>query len=255
VIRAAVFGAAGRMGRETCRALSEADDVDLVAAVDPSHAGETVAGIRVAAAAEALADAGADVAVDFTRADAAMRDAAWCLEHGVHVVVGTTGLSADALDEIRRLAEAGEANAVVAPNFAIGAALMLRFAEQAAAYFDAAEVIELHHDGKRDAPSGTALTTARRIAAARRGERRAPEGDEAHPGARGVDVDGVHVHAVRLPGLVAHQAVIFGGAGQTLTIRHDSTDRSSFMPGVLLAVRAVGSLPGLTIGLDALFDR
>jgi 4-hydroxy-tetrahydrodipicolinate reductase len=132
---------------------------------------------------------------------------------------------------------------------------MMRFAEAAAAHFDAAEVIELHHDGKRDAPSGTALTTARRIAASREGARAAPGGDEANPGARGADVDGIRVHAVRLPGLVAHQEVVFGGPGQTLTIRHDSTDRSSFMPGVLLAVRAVASRPGLTVGLEPLLER
>jgi 4-hydroxy-tetrahydrodipicolinate reductase len=169
-------------------------------------------------------------------------------------VIGTTGLQPDDVDELRRLADVNEPNAIVAPNFAIGAVLMMRFAEQAAVHFDAAEVIELHHDGKADAPSGTALATARRIGTAREGAWKAPGGDDAHPGARGTDVEGVRVHAVRLPGLLAHQEVILGGAGQTLTIRHDSTDRASFMPGVLLAARSVASRPGLTVGLEALLE-
>jgi len=181
-----------------------------------------------------------------------MANARWCLRHGVHVVIGTTGVGAVDLEELRRAADAGEANAIVAPNFAIGAVLMMRFAELAAAHLDAAEIVELHHDGKKDAPSGTALSTARRIAAARRGAWAAPGGDEAHPGARGAHVEGIRVHAIRLPGLLAHQEVILGGPGQTLTIRHDSTDRTSFMPGVLLAVRSVASRPGLTIGLEPL---
>ena len=166
----------------------------------------------------------------------------------MHVVVGTTGFE---IDEAWRDAPVG---IVVAPNFAIGAVLMMRFAEQAARHFDAAEVIELHHDQKADAPSGTAIATAERIAAARAGSWAAPGGDERHPGARGADVGGIRVHGVRLPGLLAHQEVILGGPGQTLTIRHDSTSRSSFMPGVLLAIRAVGGRPGLTVGLEALLD-
>ena len=194
------------------------------------------------------------MAIDFTEPDAVMGNARWSLAHGVHVVIGTTGLQPGDLEELRALVEGGDANAIVAPNFAIGAVLMMRFAEQAAAHFDAAEVIELHHDGKKDAPSGTALTTARRIAGAREGVWTAPGGDDAHPGARGTDIEGVRVHAVRLPGLLAHQEVILGGPGQTLTIRHDSTDRASFMPGVLLAVRAVGSRSGLTVGLEHLLD-
>jgi 4-hydroxy-tetrahydrodipicolinate reductase len=184
-----------------------------------------------------------------------MANARWCLAHGVHVVIGTTGLRPDDLEELGRLAEAGDANAIVAPNFAIGAVLMMRFAEQAAKLLDAAEIVELHHDGKLDAPSGTAIATARRIGAARQGSWSAPGADGAHAGARGTEVDGVRIHAVRLPGLLAHQEVILGGPGETLTIRHDSTDRSSFMPGVLMAVRAVGNRSGLTVGLDALLDR
>jgi 4-hydroxy-tetrahydrodipicolinate reductase len=162
------------------------------------------------------------------------------------VVVGTTGFE---IDDAWREAPVG---VVVAPNFAIGAVLLMRFAEQAAAHLPSAEVIELHHDRKVDAPSGTALLTARRIAAARGEVPPSPTGDDAHPGARGADVDGVRVHSVRLPGLVAHEEVVFGGPGQTLTLRHDSTDRTSFMPGVLLAIEAVGARPGLTIGLDEL---
>ena len=253
MIRVAVFGAAGRMGREVCRTVADADDLELVAAVDPHHDGP-VQGVEVVADADVLESAGAEVAIDFTQPDAVMGNARWCLAHGVHVVIGTTGLRPDDVDEVERLAAAGDANAIVAPNFAIGAVLMMRFAEQAAKLLDAAEIIELHHDGKKDAPSGTALTTARRIAAAREGSWTGPGGDDAHPGARGTEVEGVRIHAVRLPGLLAHQEVILGGPGQTLTIRHDSTDRSSFMPGVLMAVRGVADRPGLTVGLDALLD-
>jgi 4-hydroxy-tetrahydrodipicolinate reductase len=195
-----------------------------------------------------------EVAVDFTHPSAVLETVEWCLAHGIHVVVGTTGITPEVLEEIRARTERGHANAIVVPNFAIGAVLMMRFAEEAARHLDAAEVIELHHDGKADAPSGTALATARRVAAARAGTWRPPAGDEDHPGARGTVVDGVRVHAVRLPGLLAHQEVIFGGPGQTLTIRHDSTDRSSFIPGVLLAIRAVGARPGLTVGLEPLLE-
>jgi len=184
-----------------------------------------------------------------------MDDVRWCVAHAIHVVVGTTGLRTEDLDEIARLMEdeGGESNVVVAPNFAIGAVLMQRFAAMAARYFPAVEVIELHHDGKADAPSGTSLATARRIAEATDGRAR-DAGHESVQGVRGGAVDGVRIHSVRLPGLVAHQEVLFGGDGQTLTIRHDSTDRSSFMPGVLLAVREVSTRPGLTLGLEPLLD-
>ena len=252
MIRVGVLGAAGRMGRVVCGAVGGAGDLELVAAVDPSHIGETVEGTLVHGPIESLADASAEVAVDFTLAGAAMDNARWCLANGIHIVIGTTGIAADDLDELRSLADTVDANVIVAPNFAVGAALMMRFAAEAARHFDAAEVIELHHDRKADAPSGTAISTARAIAAARRGDWRAPGGDDAHPGARGADVEGVRVHGVRLPGMLAHQEVLFGGPGQTLTIRHDSTDRSSFMPGVLLAIRAVAGRPGLTAGLDPL---
>lgn len=249
-----MVGAGGRMGREVCRTVAATPDLALVAAIDPAHVGEDVEGVTIAAEPGALTEAGAEIAIDFTHPSAVLANARWCLAHGVHVVIGTTGIPPEGLEELRTLAEAGEANVFLAPNFALGAVLMMRFAEAAARYFDAAEVIELHHDAKADAPSGTAIATARRIAAAREGAWTAPGGDDAHPGARGADVEGVRVHGVRLPGLLAHQEVIFGGPGQTLTIRHDSTDRASFMPGVLMAVRAVSSRPGLTVGLDALLE-
>jgi 4-hydroxy-tetrahydrodipicolinate reductase len=256
MIRVGVVGATGKMGREVCVAVSAAPDLELVAAVSRSRAGETAAdalGIEgsdlvLSDALASLDDASADVLVDFTSPAYAAEHVAWGIEHGMHVVVGTTGFE---IDEAWRDAPVG---IVIAPNFAIGAVLMMRFAEEAARYFDAAEVIELHHDEKADAPSGTAIATAERIGAAREGSWSPPAGDDRHPGARGTDVGGVRVHSVRLPGLLAHQEVILGGAGQTLSIRHDSTSRSSFMSGVLLAIRAVGERPGLTVGLDALLD-
>jgi 4-hydroxy-tetrahydrodipicolinate reductase len=244
------------MGREVCAAVAAAPDLELVAAVSRSRAGETAAdalGIEdsdlvLSDALQALADASADVLVDFTAPAYASEHVVWGIDHGMHVVVGTTGFE---IDEAWREARVG---IVVAPNFALGAVLMMRFAEQAARHFDAAEVIELHHDQKADAPSGTAISTAERIGAARAGSWIAPAGDERHAGARGAEIGGVRVHGVRLPGLLAHHEVIFGGPGQTLTIRHDSTSRSSFMPGVLIAIRAVGERPGLTVGLGALLD-
>ena len=247
-----VLGASGRMGREVCRAVDAADDLTLVAAVDPHHEGAELVNLVIAGSPEVLE--GVDVAVDFTTPGSVIENARWCLGRGIHMVIGTTGIGADGLAEIRRLTGSANANAVLAPNFAIGAALMMRFAEQAARYFDAAEVIELHHDRKVDAPSGTAITTAQRIGAARAGAREAHGGDGSRPGARGADVEGTRVHAVRLPGLLAHQEVIFGSPGQTLTVRHDTIERSAFIPGVLLAIRSVAGRPGLTVGLDALLD-
>jgi 4-hydroxy-tetrahydrodipicolinate reductase len=246
VIRVGVLGAAGRMGREVCRAVGAAADLELVAAVDPS--GEATASTSI----EALADAGATVAVDFTHPSSVLANVRWCLRNDVHAVVGTTGITPADLGEIRALADSGDANCIVAPNFALGAVLLVRFAAEAARYFDAAEVIELHHDGKADAPSGTAIATARAIGAARAGNWSPPEAVGEFPASRGAEIDGVTVHAVRLPGLVAHQEILFGAPGQTLALRHDTTDRSAFMPGVLLAVRAIADRPGLTVGLDAL---
>jgi 4-hydroxy-tetrahydrodipicolinate reductase len=242
MISVAVLGARGRMGAEVCKAVQAAEDLELVAGVD---LGDDIASI-----------AGASVAVDFTHPGAVMDNVAWCIEHGVHVVVGTTGFDADRLAAVDKLvAAAPGVGVVIAPNFGIGAVLMMRFAAEAAVHFDSVEIVELHHPGKADAPSGTAARTAGLVAAARREAGLGPSPDATTSeldGARGATVDGVHVHAVRLAGLVAHQEVLLGGHGETLTIRHDSLDRSSFMPGVLLAVRAVVDRPGLTVGLEAL---
>lgn len=259
MIRVGVFGAGGRMGSTVCRAVHEAPDMELVAAVDPHHAGIDLqqlgvpgTQIQVSSSASAIAGAGAEVAVDFTVVDAARENLHWCAEHGVHAVVGTTGFAEAELDELRATFGASEANAVIAPNFAIGAVLMMRFAEIAAPYFDSVEIIELHHEQKTDAPSGTAVLTAQRIAAASKEWTDDPTTHVVAPGARGGLVDGVPVHAVRLRGLVAHQEVLLGTTGQSLSIRHDSYDRTSFMPGVLHAVRRVRETPGLTVGLDRL---
>jgi 4-hydroxy-tetrahydrodipicolinate reductase len=245
------------MGATVCDAVGSASDCELVAAVDPMHAGAEVAGtgLTIAPEADAMASAKVEVTVDFTVADAARENVRWCAAHDVHAVVGTSGLTGDDLDEFAELFAHGRSNALVVPNFAIGAVLMARFAEMAAPWFETAEIIELHHDGKVDAPSGTALDTARRMATASGTWADDPTTTVNAPGARGGVVgDAIHVHAVRMRGMVAHQEVILGTTGQTLTIRHDSIDRSSFMPGVLLAVRGVSKLPGLTIGLDALLD-
>jgi 4-hydroxy-tetrahydrodipicolinate reductase len=250
VIRVGVVGAAGRMGREVARAVTADPDLELVAAVDPSHAGQVVEGMTIADTLDALTDAEVGVAVEFTRPTAGVANITWCVDHGIHVVTGTTGFDPDPTWSEQR-----DVGVFIAPNFAIGAVLMQRFAEQAVRYLPDAEIIELHHHDKPDAPSGTAMTTARRMAAARGDAEPSEPAEERVAGARGGDVEGIHVHSVRLPGLVAHQEVIFGGQGQTLTIRHDSTDWSSFMPGVVMAVKAVGSRPGITVGLDALLGQ
>jgi 4-hydroxy-tetrahydrodipicolinate reductase len=250
VIRVGVVGAAGRMGREVARAVTADADLELVAAVDPSHAGQVVEGMTIAGTLDALTATGTDVAVEFTRPTEGPANVSWCVAHAIHVVTGTTGFNPDP-----RWAEQRDVGVFIAPNFAIGAVLMQRFAEQAIRYLPDAEIIELHHPDKPDAPSGTAMTTARRMAAARDVVASPGPAEERVDGARGGDVEGVHVHSVRLPGLVAHQEVIFGSQGQTLTIRHDSTDWSSFMPGVVMAVKAVVSRPGLTVGLDELLEQ
>ena len=250
MIRVGVVGAAGRMGREVARAVTADPDLELVVAVDPSHAGQVVEGLTIADTLDALTAAGTDVAVEFTRPTEGPANISWCVEHGIHVVTGTTGFDPDPTWSEQR-----DVGVFIAPNFAIGAVLMQRFAEQAIRYLPDAEIIELHHHDKPDAPSGTAMTTARRMAASRGADAVHETGTERVAGARGGDVEGIHVHSVRLPGLVAHQEVIFGGQGQTLTIRHDSTDWTSFMPGVVMAVKAVASRPGLTVGLDALLGQ
>ncbi len=257
MIRVAVLGAAGKMGRAVCAAVTSDPDLELVAAIAP--AGGQVEGVECATTIQAAVDNRAEVAVDFTRPDAVMENIRWCLSAGIHCVVGTTGLSESDLDEIADRARSSGTNVFVAPNFSIGAVLMMRLSAQAARHLGSCEVIELHHDQKLDAPSGTAARTAALVADAWR-QHGKPAGGESPPaetnasGPRGAEIHGVRVHSIRLPGLVAHQEVVFGGPGQTLTIRHDSTDRSSFMPGVLLAVKAVGGRPGLTVGLEQLLD-
>ncbi len=253
-----VVGAGGRMGLEVCRAVATASDLELVAAVDPIAAGQSVEGLDIEASVEALWEHGAEVVVDFTVAEAVRANLPRYAEHGIHAVVGTTGLSEAELSEAARLFEASTANAVVAANFTISAVLLLKLCEIAAPFMEGVEVIELHHNAKKDAPSGTALHTATAIAAARE---RADSGplsadptvDMVVPAARGAEgPGGVHIHSVRLPGLLAHEEVIFGSPGQTLSIRQDSYDRVSYMPGVLLAVRQVADRPGLTVGIEAL---
>ncbi len=245
-IKVGVLGPRGKVGSEVCRAVEEAVDTELVAAVD---AGDDVA---------ELARAGAEVVVDFTHPDVVMDNLRFCVEHGIHAVVGTTGFDQPRLDRLEAwLADAPGVGVLIAPNFSIGAILMMRFAAQAAPFFESVEVVELHHPEKADAPSGTARRTAELIAAARREAGCPPMPDAtstALPGARGADVDGVRVHGLRVRGLVAHQEVVLGTPGETLTIRHDSLDRVSFTPGVLAGVRAIGEHPGLTVGLDAFLD-
>jgi 4-hydroxy-tetrahydrodipicolinate reductase len=242
IVKVGVLGAGGRMGSEACAAVEGADDLELVARVDVGDPREAL---------EA-----ADVVVDFTHPSAVADNLRWCVDAGLHVVVGTSGVGEELLDDVRGRLQPGQ-GVLVVPNFGIGAVLMMRFAAQAARFYDSVEVVELHHPRKADAPSGTATRTAQMIAAARAeaGVGPGPDATTHDPGgARGATVDGIPVHAVRMAGLVAHQEVLLGSEGETLTIRHDSLHRSSFMPGVLLAVRGVADHPGLTVGLDALLD-
>ena len=248
-LRVAVLGAKGRIGSEAVRSIEAAPDLELVAALGR---GDSL---------ESLTEAGAQVVVDLTHPDAVMGNLDFCVHHGIHAVVGTTGWTEERLAELQHWLVPAEATGLaplpvgvlIAPNFSIGAVLTMRFAQQAARFFETVEVIELHHDNKADAPSGTATRTAQLIAAARAEAGLAPQGDPTThglPGARGADVDGVPVHSVRLRGLLAHQEVLFGDTGETLTIRHDSLHHSSFMPGILLGVRSVVNTPGLTFGLE-----
>ncbi|MGH2694388.1 MAG: 4-hydroxy-tetrahydrodipicolinate reductase [Actinomycetota bacterium] len=234
-----VIGAGGRMGTETCRAVESDAQLELVARVghdDPL---------------DSLVRAGAEVAVDFTTPKAVKDNIRFCIEHGIHAVVGTTGLSAHDLDEIAAWTKEHGANVVIAPNFALGAVLMMRFAALAAPHFRSGEIVERHHEGKKDAPSGTSLRTAALMNEARREPWEVSGGTE---DARGRDAGGIRIHSLRVPGSVAHQEVVLGAPGETLTIRHDSLDRASFMPGVLLAIKKVASLEGLTVGLEHLLD-
>jgi 4-hydroxy-tetrahydrodipicolinate reductase len=243
MMKVGVLGARGKVGAEVCRAVEAADDMELVAAVDAEDS------------IDELVAAGAEAVVDFTHPDVVMDNLEFCIDHGIHAVVGTTGFDDARLEQLRSwLADSPQTGVLIAPNFSIGAILMMRFAAEAAPFYESVEIVELHHPDKADAPSGTARRTASLIAEARREAGSGPIPDAtstALEGARGADVDGIRVHGLRLRGLVAHQEVILGGPGETLTIRHDSMDRISFMPGVLLGLRNIGSAPGLTIGLEA----
>ncbi|MCK8680416.1 4-hydroxy-tetrahydrodipicolinate reductase [Streptomyces lichenis] len=245
-LRVAVLGAKGRIGSEAVRAVEAADDLELVAALGR---GDSL---------DALAGSGAQVAVELTTPDSVMANLDYCVGRGIHAVVGTTGWTEERIATLTGwLEKSPETGVMIAPNFSIGAVLTMKFAQLAAPYFESVEVVELHHPDKVDAPSGTAARTAQLIAAARAEAGSAPQPDAtatALDGARGADVDGVRVHSVRLRGLLAHQEVLLGGEGETLTVRHDSLHHSSFMPGILLGARRVGSAPGLTFGLEHFLD-
>ncbi len=236
-----MLGAEGRMGSTVCDAVAGDDALELVARVDENDP------------LDALVEAGAEVAVDFTTPSTVAGNVAFCLEHGIHAVVGTTGWTSDDVELFERLNKEHGANVFIAPNFAVGAVLMMRFAAEAAPFFDSSEIVERHHENKLDAPSGTALRTASLMNEERGGEWAPVKGD---PGdtARGLDEAGIRIHSLRVPGSVAHQEVILGNPGETLTIRHDSLDRVSFMPGVIIAVKKVSSLDGVVIGLEKLMD-
>jgi len=246
------------MGREVCRAVAGEADLELVCAVDPQCAGkrldelvaDLVTDLVVEDGADKLQKNGVEVMVDFSIATAALENVPQALAQGIHCVVGTTGFKAGDLDEFARVSTENDVACLVAPNFAIGAVLMMDFARRASRYMQTCEIVELHHDAKLDAPSGTSRGTAQLIL----DEQGKEEVGEREAGPRGLDLGGIHIHSVRLPGLVAHQEVIFGGLGQTLTIRHDSYDRTSFMPGVVLAVRKVSGMKGLVVGLEKLLD-
>jgi 4-hydroxy-tetrahydrodipicolinate reductase len=249
-----VCGVGGRMGREVCKAVLKENDLELVCAVDPSYAGKGLAEVipglemsmEIAGSIEALAGSGAEAMVDFTVAEAARENVPYALENGIHCVVGTTGFGDRDLKRFDQLALSNGVGCIIAPNFAVGAVLMMYFARKAAQLMQACEIVEMHHPAKLDAPSGTARNTARIILEAQGRE----EGEEKDEGPRGLDLGGIHIHSVRLPGLVAHQEVIFGEQGQTLTIRHDSLDRTSFMPGVIKSLRKVSETKGLVVGLE-----
>lgn len=245
-LRVAVLGAKGRIGSEAVRAVESAEDMELVATLSRGDKLET------------LAETGAQVVVELTTPDSVMANLDYCVNRGIHAVVGTTGWTDERLAQLNGwLAASPETGVLIAPNFSIGAVLTMKFAQIAAPYFESVEVVELHHPKKVDAPSGTATRTAQLIAEARRAAGTAPAPDAtetALDGARGASVDGVPVHAVRLRGLLAHQEVLLGGEGETLTIRHDSLHHSSFMPGILLGARRVVTTPGLTFGLEHFLD-
>ena len=242
-IKVGVLGAKGRMGATVCEAISASQDCELVAALEINDS------------LSELVSSGAEVVVDFTTPNSIEANLKFLAENNIHAVVGTTGFDADKLAVVEKQFAASSANVVIAPNFGLAAVLMMQFAAKAAPHFDSVEIIELHHPRKADAPSGTARRTAEMIAEARSGMKAMPDAtSDSIPGARGANVSGVPIHSIRAQGLVAHQEVLFGGPGESLTIRHDSYDRESFMPGVLLAVRKVSQTPGLTYGLEHLLD-
>jgi len=243
-MRVGVLGAKGKVGATMVAGVESADDLTFTTGVD---AGDELS---------SLVDSGTEVVIDFTHPSVVMDNLKFLIDNGIHAVVGTTGFTDERIAQVEQwLSAKPDASALIAPNFAIGAVLSMHFAQQAAKYFESVEVIELHHPHKADAPSGTAARTARLIAEARKGMPPNPDATSTGlDGARGADVDGIPVHSVRLAGLVAHQEVLFGTLGETLTIRHDSFDRTSFVPGVLLAVRKIRELPGLTIGIEPLLD-
>jgi len=259
MITVVVTGAAGKMGRQVCQSVLADPELKLVGAVDRVSIGTdlgSLLGLEPVNLSisdnleQVLRTTTPDVVVDFTHPDSVMDNIRTAIKSKVHAVVGTTGITEENLNEIRSLLEGAETNVFIAPNFALGAVLMMKFSALAARYFPHVEIIELHHHQKADAPSGTAIKTAQMIAA----EKATTQEKETVAGVRGGEVNKVHIHSVRLPGLVAHQEVIFGGQGQTLTIRHDSIDRTSFMPGVIMAIKAVQSRPGLTYGLENLLE-
>ncbi|KWW99722.1 dihydrodipicolinate reductase [Carbonactinospora thermoautotrophica] len=247
MIRVGVIGAAGRMGTEACKAISAAPDMELVAEI---RRGDPL---------ERLVEAGVEVAVELTRPDSVMGNLEFCVRHGISTVVGTSGFDAERIATVREWVDSGATPGVgvlIAPNFCVGAVLMMRFAAQAARFFESVEIVEMHHPNKVDAPSGTAVNTARLLAEARAKAGRGPLPDATETGheARGLAVEGIPVHAIRLRGLVASQEVMFGNAGELFTIRHDTLDRAAFMPGVLLGIRRVRERPGLTVGLEHFLD-
>jgi 4-hydroxy-tetrahydrodipicolinate reductase len=245
-LKVGVLGARGKVGRVVCEAVASSDDFELVAEIDEGDDLETLVATR------------AEAVVDFTHPDAVMGNLQFCIERGIDAVVGTTGFDESRLEQVRGwLLGHPETGVLIAPNFSIGAILMMRFATEAARFFESVEIIELHHPDKADAPSGTARRTAEMVAAARRSAGLGAPPDATSTGldgARGAEVEGIHVHGLRVRGLVAHQEVVLGGLGETLTIRHDSLDRASFTPGVLVGLRRIGETPGLTVGLEAFLD-
>ncbi|PKQ28242.1 MAG: 4-hydroxy-tetrahydrodipicolinate reductase [Candidatus Anoxymicrobium japonicum] len=256
MLKVAVLGALGNMGRQVTRVVLEDPTCELVAAIDPANSRAEVrcAGVPALCDISYLNGVDVDVIVDFTHATASVSNIMWALDHGINAVVGTTGIGDDDLALIDAKARNGSANVLIAPNFALGAVLMMKFSEAAAKFFDQCEIVEFHHRGKKDSPSGTAIATARRVGDVTPAAQAPSTSESEVIECRGGRLGPVNIHSVRLDGLVARQEVIFGSPGQTLTIRHDATDRSCFMPGVIMAVKAIADMPGLTIGLEPLLS-